>query len=143
MVKRLSEQLADLSVRAKNAETEMDAAQKEAHDKLEARKAKAHAAATKAVEKINQEVKSANETAAKNWAAVKAKIAADMSALKADIAHAKHDRDVKRAEHHADRLEWEAGFAIDYAIAAVEQARLAVLDAIDGRLAADEAKQSS
>ena len=38
------------------------------------------------------------------------------------------------------RLEWEAGFAIDYAIASVEQAKLAVLDAVDGRLAAEEAK---
>ena len=33
-------------------------------------------------------------------------------------------------------------FAIDYAIASVEQANLAVLDAIDGRLAAEEAKQA-
>jgi hypothetical protein len=39
-------------------------------------------------------------------------------------------------------LESDAGFAIDYAIASVEQARLAVLDAIDGRLAADQAKRS-
>src|SRR6202046_155629 len=41
--------------------------------------------------------------------------------------------DVKHAENRADRLEWEAGFAIDYAIASVEQAKLAVLDAIDSR----------
>ena len=65
-----------------------------------------------------------------------------MNHLKANIAHAKHERDVKRAENHADRLEWEAGFAIDYAIASVEQARLAVLDAVDGRLTAEEAKQA-
>jgi len=49
---------------------------------------------------------------------------------------------VKRAEHRADRLEWEAGFAIDYAIASVEQANLAVLDAIDGRVQAELAKQA-
>jgi hypothetical protein len=73
---------------------------------------------------------------------VKAKIADDMSHLKADIAHHKHDRDVKRATSRADRLEWEAGFAIDYAIASVEQAKFAVLDAVDGRLAAEEAKQA-
>jgi hypothetical protein len=73
---------------------------------------------------------------------VKAKIADDMNNLKADIAHRKHERDVKRAESSADRLEWEAGFAIDYAIASVEQAKLAVLDAVDGRLAVEEAKQA-
>ena len=37
-MKPLSEQLADMSVRAKSAEDTMAAAQKEAHDKLVARK---------------------------------------------------------------------------------------------------------
>ena len=142
MAKRLSEQLADLSVRAKAAEDAAAAAQKEAHDKIVARKEQARAAATAAVEKVNQEAQSARDSAARNWNAVKAKIAADMTALKADVAHAKHDRDVKRAENRADQLEWEAGFAIDYAIASVEQAGLAVLNAIDGRVQAEQAKQA-
>ena len=34
MTKRLSDQLADLSVRAKGAEQALDAAEKEAHDKI-------------------------------------------------------------------------------------------------------------
>jgi hypothetical protein len=38
MVKSLSAQLADLSVRAKKAEDAVAAAQKEAHDKLSARR---------------------------------------------------------------------------------------------------------
>jgi hypothetical protein len=142
MTKRLSDQLADLSVRAKSTEDALDAAKKEAHDKIEARKEQAHAAAAAAVEKVNQEVKSANDTAARNWSAVKAKIADDVNYLKANVAHAKHEHDVKRAEDRADRLEWEAGFAIDYAIASVEQAKLAVLDAVDGRLAAEEARKA-
>ena len=142
MAKRLSEQLADLSVRAKSAEQALDSAEKEGHDKIVPRKEQAHAAATKAVEKVNQEVKSVNETATRNWSSVKAKIADDVNHLKANVAHAKHEHDVKRAQNKADRLEWEAGFAIDYAIAAVEQARLAVLDALDSRLAAEEAKQA-
>jgi hypothetical protein len=50
---------------------------------------------------------------------------------------------VKRAERRAERLEWEAGFAIDYAIASVEQAKLAVLDAVDGRVEVEQAKHSS
>ena len=91
---------------------------------------------------MNQEVKSANDTTTRNWAAVKAKITEDMNHLKADIAHKKHERDVKRAASRADRLEWEAGFAIDYAIASVEQAKLAVLDAVDSRLTAEEVKQA-
>ena len=107
MTKQLSEQLADLSVRAKSAEQALDAAEKEAHEKVAARKEQAHAAATKAVEKVNQEVKSANDTATRNWAAVKAKITDDMNHLKADFAEKKHESDVKRAEIRAGRLEWE------------------------------------
>ena len=140
MAKRLSELLADLSVRAKSAEDALTAAQKEAHDKIVARKAHARAAATTAVENINQQMKSAGDNAAKDWSTVKAKITADMNALKAGVADVKHDRDVKRAKNRADRLEWEAGFAVDYAIASVEQAKLAVLDAVDSRMEAEQAR---
>ncbi len=141
MGKRLSEQLADMSVRVKNAEDAAMAAEKEAHDKIVARKEQARTAAKAAVEKINQEIKTVGDSAAKDWSTVKAKITADMNALKADVAEAKHEHDVKRAENRAERLEWEAGFAIDYAVASIEQARLAVLDAIDGRHSAQEAKR--
>jgi len=142
MAKPLSEQLADLSVRAKHAEDAFSAAQKEAHDKIEARKQTARAVATTAVEKVNQKIGSAEGDAVRDWKALKAKVAADIAALKADVAEAKHNHDTKRAERRADRLEWEAGFAIDYAIASVEQANLAVLDAIDGRVQAELARQS-
>ena len=141
-MKPISEQLADLSVRAKSTENAVAAAQKEAHDKLVARKQQAHAAATSAVEKVNQEIKQASDSATRNWAAVRAKVAADMTSLKAHFAQEKHEHDVKRAEKRADRLDWEAGFAIDYAIASIEQAKLAVLDAIDARLAAEEVSAS-
>ena len=142
MAKRLSEQLADLAVRAKHTEDATVAAEKEAHEKIVARQEQARAAATAAVEKVNQEIKTVNGTTARDWSTVKAKIAADMNALKADVAHVKHDRDVKRAQNRAEQLEWEAGFAIDYAIASVEQAGLAVLNAIDGRVQAEQAKQA-
>jgi hypothetical protein len=82
MVKPLSEQLADLSVRAKHAEDAFSAAQKEAHD---ARKQKACDAATTAVEKVNQELKSANDTTVRNWSTLKAKVAADINVLWANV----------------------------------------------------------
>jgi hypothetical protein len=142
MVKPLSEQLADLSVRAKAAEDAAAAAQKEAHDKIVARKEQARAAATAAVEKVNQEAQSARDSAARNWNTVKAKIAADMAALKAKAEGVKHKIDVDTAEDYADEMESEASFAIDYAIASVEQAKLAVLDALDSRVEAEQVKQA-
>ena len=117
MVKRLSQQLADLSVRAKNAEDAVAAAEKEAHEKIETRKEQARTAAAKATEKVKQDIRSVGDTAARNWTAVRTKVAADIDSLKAGAARVKHDLDARQAEHHAESLEWEAGVAIDYAIA--------------------------
>jgi len=80
MTKPISEQLADLSVRAKNAEDAVAAAKREAHDKIVARKEQARAAATKAVEQVNQEMQSVGDTATEKWNTMRAKIAADMNA---------------------------------------------------------------
>jgi hypothetical protein len=46
--------------------------------------------------------------------------------------------DIKVAQ--SEDLEWEASFAIDYAIASIEQAKFAVLDATEVRLAAGQTK---
>ena len=143
MAKQLSEQLADLSVHAKKAEDTLAAAQKETHDKIMSRWEQARADATATTQKVNQQIQSVGDSAAKDWNARKAKIAADMDALKAKIAHKKHELDARRAEKEADRLEWDAGVAIDYAIAAVDQAKLAVLDAVAGRIQAQEARRAS
>lgn len=142
MVKPLSAQLADLSVRAKSAEDAVAAAQKEAHDKVVARTEQAHAATTAAIQKMDRDVKSANNDITTHWNALKAKVSADMDAWNEKIAELKHDRSVKRADNHAERLEWEASFAVDYAAAAIEQAKSAVLDAIVGRIEAEEATRS-
>jgi hypothetical protein len=140
MAKRLSEQLADLSVRAKSVEESFTVAQKEAREKIEARTDQARAAARNAIETVDKEIQAAASSAARDLTAVKAKISADLTALKADVHRAKHKLDIKVAEKRAEDLEWDAGFAVDYAIASIEQAKLAMLDAIEARLAAEQAK---
>ncbi|WP_414476185.1 hypothetical protein [Microvirga sp. M2] len=142
MGKPLSEHLADLSVRAKDAEHHIAAAKKEAYDKIMERREQMRAAAETAVKKVDQDLKSANETAAEKVKALKAKIATDMDALKSDIAQHKHERDVARAANQAERLEWEATLAVNYAAASIEQAELAVIDAMIGRAEAERAKAS-
>src|SRR5262245_66286799 len=128
---KLSEQLADLSVRAKHAEDAVSAAQKEAQDKVLARREQARAAATAAAEKVNRDIKSAGDSvksagdaAAKKWSAFQTKVSNDLQSIKEGIAQKKQDLDIRLAEKHDDHLEWEAGLAVDYAIAAVEQAEL-------------------
>ena len=143
MAKPLSEQLADLSVHAKRAEDTVAAAQKETHDKIISRWEQARADAAATTEKVNRQIQSADDNIAKDWKARKARIAADVDALKAKVVRKKHELDARIAEKEADRLEWDASLAIDYAIAAVDQARLAVLDAVAGRIQADEARRAA
>ena len=142
-MKPLSEQLANLSVRARNAEEAATAAQKEAHDKVAARVAQAQATAEEAVQKANQNIKSVSDTASARWNGMKAKIAADMDDLKAKVAQRKHDLNVKRAANYSQLLDENAAFAIDYAVASVELAKMAVLDAIAGHLEVEKAKRTA
>ena len=142
-MKPLSEQLANLSVRAKNTEDAAAAAQKEAHDKVVASVAQAQATAEQAVQKVNQNLQSASDTASVRWNGLKAKIAADMNDLKSKVAQRKHDLSVKRAANYSQLLDEDASFAVDYAIASIEQAKVAVLDAIAGRLEVEKAKRAA
>ena len=140
MVKPLSEQLADLSVRAKKAEDAVAAAQREAHDKLVARTEQAQAAATAAIQKVDRDIKAANQTVVANWNGLKAKVAADMAAWNTKLTKFAHEQDVKGAQNYAELMEWEASFAVDCANAAIGQAEFAVLDAIVARIEADKIK---
>ena len=141
-MKPLSEQLAELSRRARNVEDEFAQAEKEARSKIDARRAQAVAAAQSAAEKITQQAKSVAANASRDWAELQEKVAADMNDLARYAAKVKHKIDVQRTEDRAEFLEADAGFAIDYAIAAVEQAQLAVLDAVEARRQAEETRRS-
>jgi hypothetical protein len=84
-------------------------------------------------------VSAAKDKTSRDWTTLQAKLKADLDSLKAAVATKKHEIDADHAEKAAERLEWEAGVAIDYAIASVEQAKYAVLDAIVGRVEAEKA----
>jgi hypothetical protein len=71
------------------------------------------------------------------------KIAADMGDPKSKVAQRKHDLDVKGAVNYSRLLDEDASFAIDYAIASIEQAKVAVLDAIAGHLEVEKAKRTA
>jgi hypothetical protein len=139
---KLSEQLAELSRRARSVEDAYAQAEKEARDKIEARKKQAVVAAQSAVEKINQQVKTVADKASRDWAQLQSKITSDMNDLAKYAAQAKHKIDIQRTEDRAEFLEGDAGFAIDYAVAAVQQAQVAVLDAVEARRVAEEAKRT-
>jgi len=141
MVKPLSEQLAELSVHAKKAEDDFAAAKKETHDRMVARREQLRTAATQSVEKLKQDMKSASTAVSNDFSAFQAKVAADGETLKANVKRWKKDMDAKRAENWADEMEWEASMSIDYAISAVEQAKLAAVDAAIARQEAVDARK--
>ena len=141
MVKPLSEQLAELSVQAKKAEDDFAAAKKETHDKMVARREQLRTTATQSVEKLKQDMKSAGSAVSSDFSALQAKVSADGETLKANVKRWKKNLDVKRAENWADELEWDASMAIDYAIFAVEQAKLAAIDAAIARQEAVDARK--
>jgi len=140
MVKPLSEHLSDLSLHAKHVEDEIAAAKKETHDKVVARRERVRAAAAKTVENLQVEMKSAGDVVSSSFAALKGKVSADADALKSSVSSWKKELDATRAERRADRLEFEASAAIDYAISAVEQAKMAAVDAVIGRREALDAR---
>jgi hypothetical protein len=87
-------------------------------------------------------MRATSDSVSGQWSGLKAKLAADKEAISAIVAQRRHDRSVKRAENYAELLENEAACSVDYAIAAIEQAKLAVLDAVASRIAAQETKRS-
>jgi len=118
-------------------------AQKEAHEKVVACIAQAQSVAEEAVQKVNQKIKSASDTVSAKWNGLKAKIAADVDDLKSKVAQRKHDASVKRAANYSPLLDEDASYAIDYAIASIEQAKVAVLDAIAGHIEVEKAKRTA
>jgi len=96
----------------------------------------------KSIKSAGNDVRSAGDAAAKKWTALQTKVAGDPESLKSEVIQKKHDWDARRAESQADRLEREASVAVDYAIAAVEQAEVAVLDAVAGRMKATETRNA-
>jgi hypothetical protein len=139
-MKPLSEQLSEMSVDAKNAEAAIASAKQEQFERLMERRDQVRAEVEAAIRQVDEDMESASDNLGAKWNSLKAKVAADKETIKGVIAQRRHDRSIKRADNYADLLEYEAACSVDYAIAAIEQAKLAVIDAVAGGVAAQQAK---
>ena len=139
----LDEQLADLSVRAKQAQDAFEAARRETHDRVVARREEARAAAVAAADRVEKELQAAGASLESQWNALRQKVTADINRLKTTIADKQIERNVHRAADRAVRKENEARVAIDFALATIEDAQLAVLDAVIADREADEVRSSA
>lgn len=141
MVASLSQGLENLSTHAKKVEDDFRTAKSEAKDKVIARRDKIKADATASLEKIDAKVTSGKEAVTGGISSIKTKIKTDIEHLKNKVSDKKHDFDAAKASKRAELLEEDAAYAIDYAVAMIDQAAVAALDAIAARNEADSLKK--
>lgn len=132
-VKPLSEQLADLSARAKKAEDDAAAARTEARTAIQdrANKLEADAAARRA--RVDAAATQAKGTVEGQWNDLRMTTNKRMATMRADIDAKKAEHDAKRAEGKANLAEDSAAAAIAFAYDAIDNAEAAVLDAVIAR----------
>ena len=130
--------LDDLQQQVATTRSAVQAAAAESDAQLKERIDRAQADLDQSAAKARQEVSQAADSARAKWAQVKVDAAAKMSDVKANIDKRSRQLDAKGAANDADWAEADAADALDFADWAVENAQLAMLDAIHARAYADK-----
>jgi len=133
-----STRLDDLQKRVVTARSAVQTAATESDAQLKERIDRAQADLDQSVKNARQDVSQAADSARAKWAQLKADAAAKMSDVKANIDKRTRQMDAKAAANDADWAEADAAEALDFADWAVENAQLAILDAIHARAHADK-----
>jgi hypothetical protein len=133
-----SGKLDDLQQRAADAKAVAQAAVSESRQQLRQRVDQARVDMDLAAKDARQQVGEVAASARSTWAQMKADAAAKLDDFEAKMDRRADQRDAKVAARQADGAEADAADAIEFAAWTVDHARLAVLDAIDARVYADE-----
>ena len=134
----VTDQMAQLSVRAKEAETRAAAARGKAKADLEQDVSSARASAQAQADKLRETADAGRGKISVWWNDVQRTWNEHVGKIRENIDAKRAEHDVDRAERRAENAEGDASFAIDYAYAAIEEAEYAVLDATLARMEADE-----
>ena len=133
----ISEQVDALQKRVADLKDSAEQARKETNEQVNARISQAKADIVARQGTVKEKAEQAAGRAQSRWVSLKADAAAKTQDLRDRIGRKRDERDVKRAERETEDTESDAADALDYASWAVDQAQLAVLDAIDARTWAD------
>ena len=133
-----SAQLDSLQTNVAEAKAEVQAAATESREQLRQRIDQTQVDINLAVKDAEQQVSAAADSARRKWALMKADAASKMDDLKAKIDQGGAQLDANMAADDAAWAEESAAAAIDYAGWTLDNARLAILDAIDARAYADD-----
>ena len=123
-----SDQLAKLSVRAKEAETRTAAARDKAKADLEQDVSTARALAQADAEQLRATADASQGKISDWWTDVQATWNEHVAAIRENIDSRKAEHDVDVAQRRADNAEDDASFAVAFAYSAIEEAEYAVLD---------------
>ena len=133
-----SARLEKLQEQANETVASIRSASAESRDQLKQRIDQARVDANLAFMDARQQAEQTSDQVQSKWAQLKADASAWMDDVKAKIDKRADQRDAEAAAKDAERAEQNAGDAIDYAVLAYYSAQLAVLDALDARVYADE-----
>ena len=133
----ISDQIDALQQRAADLKSSFDQSQKETNEQVKERLGQAKADIEARQDAVKAKAGQAAGHAQSQWAAMKADAAARQAALRDKIDRKRDEHDAKVAERDAEDAEADAADALDYAAWVVDQAQLAVLDAVDARTWAD------
>ena len=133
----ISEQVDALQKRVAELKNSADQARQETNEQVKARISQAKADIAARESTVKEKTEQAADQTQNQWKKLQADNAAKMKDLHDRIGRQREERDVKKAQKEADNAEEDAADALDYAAWAVDQAQLAVLDAIDARTWAD------
>ena len=139
----ISDQIDALQKRAADLKSSFDKSRKETNEQVKARLSHAKADIDARQGAAKDKAEQAADRTQSQWKSMKADAAAKVQALHDRVDRKRDEHDVKEAARDADVAEQDAADALDYASWAVDQAQLAVLDAVDARTWADERAAAS
>jgi hypothetical protein len=129
----LPSNIAELQDLAKRIQEDADAVRTEARDKLDARRETIRTHLSERMERLDSNLQKAAEKGGPDFIAFREKVKGDRQRLKDKLSERKEAYGAFFADASDEERQLGAAIAIDYAIATVQQARLAVLDAVSDR----------
>ena len=130
--------LEELRVKVAEVQAATKAAATETHDQIQERIGEAQAKIDKGMNAAKADAQQTGDKAKSRFAQAQADASARVAQAKRDIDRRGDQFDANIAESDADWAESDAVAAIDFADWAVDQARVAILDAIDARIYAQQ-----
>jgi hypothetical protein len=131
-------ELDDLRLKLADVQTSVRVAATETHDQIQERIGEAQVKLDKEAKAARAEADQAADNADARWTKVKADAAGRVAQAKRNIDHGGDQFDADIAESDAEWAESDAQDAISFAGWAVDNARVAILDAIDARAKAKQ-----